>query len=151
MRIPEFMQISRRSKCEDVCSVSGSQIILTSNKIFEIRTMGKDFACLFWKFHRYDFDAYTVSGDGSHEHNKRSCGFLENAVFDEMHNCSLRKCVFYSLVNTLRKLQIYDFCFLLLFCFLFFLMVLACINYITSSPRMFTNYEFRYAGCRSPM
>jgi len=83
---------------------------------------------------------YKVSGDGSHEHSNDLVVFLENAVFDEMNDCVLAKFVLYWLVNPLRKLQILNFCFVLLFCFQVFLMVLACISYITSRPRTFMNY-----------
>jgi len=72
-------------------------------------------------------------------------------VFDEMSDCVLMKFVLYWLDNPPRKLQIYNFCSILLFCFLFFLMVLACISYITSRPKTFMNYEFIYAGFRSTM
>jgi len=60
-----------------------------------------------------------------------------------MSDCILTKYVLYSLVNLLKKTQIYNFCFVLLFCFLVFIMVLACISYITSRSRTFVSYEFR--------
>jgi hypothetical protein len=49
---------------------------------------------------------YTVSGDGSHEHNNDLVVLIENAVFDEMRDYVLMKSVLYWLISPLRKLQI---------------------------------------------
>jgi hypothetical protein len=78
--------------------------------------------------------------------------FLENAVLEELSNYYLpKKQVFYWEVSVLTEAKLYDCCNAPLLCFVVFLMVFDCINYVTSNWRIIVSYEFRHADGLFPM